>query len=282
MTALAAPSPHEIALTAATLRHARRHDFRRRSGIIVGRTLLVCLLLLLWDHASGRWLDRDVVSDPVSVVKALGRLFATGRVWPNLEQTLIELGAGYAFGAVAGLLLALIFALAPDARRVLRPYLTAFYSIPMVALAPLIIMWFGLGTQPKIILAATFVFFVVFTNAAAGIDSVSADHLNLARVMGASRGDLMRKILLPTTVPFVLIGLRLGIPEAMSGAIIGEFISSTRGLGYLVRSASEQFNMGVALAAIVILLVIVACADAALELVDRHLLRWRPQRSGRR
>jgi NitT/TauT family transport system permease protein len=144
----------------------------------------------------------------------------------------------------------------------------------------LIVMWFGLGIEPKIVLVAIFVFFVVFTNAIAGIDSVRIAFLNLARVMGAGRADLVVKILIPTTVPFILMGLRLGIPEAISGAVIGEFMSSTSGLGYLVKSASEQFNMAVALAAIVVLLAIVAAADAVLDRAGRRLLRWRPRQSG--
>jgi ABC-type proline/glycine betaine transport system permease subunit len=101
-----------------------------------------------------------------------------------------------------------------------------------------VIMWFGLGIAPKIILASMFVFFIVFMNALAGIGNVNADHVRIVRVMGASRLAVMRKVVFPTMTPFLILGLRVSIPEAMTGAVIGEFISANSGLGYLVYSAS--------------------------------------------
>jgi NitT/TauT family transport system permease protein len=270
----------EAALLDRAGREADRDGLIRHAGIAVGRALLIGGFLLLWGIASGRWADRQAISDPLSVVQALVDLAVSGRLWPDLGQTVLEIISGYVIGAAAGLLLALLFALAPSSRSVLRPFLIAFYSIPKIALAPLIVMWFGLGTTPKIILAGAFVFFVVFMNAAAGIESVNRDHVNIVRVMGAGRWTILRKVLLPTVVPFLLVGLRLAIPEALIGAVIGEFISANQGLGYLVNSASAQYNTAVSLAAILALLIIVAVGDLTLGLVERRLLRWRPQALG--
>jgi NitT/TauT family transport system permease protein len=271
----------EAALHARSLRQSRLDGLARQVGIAVGRGILIAVVLGTWAYLSGRWVDRQAVSDPAEVLDALIMLIATGRLWPDLWQTVIEVLSGYAIGAAIGAALALGLALAPAAKPVLRPFLLAFYSIPKIALAPLIVMWFGLGTAPKIILAAAFVFFVVFMNAVAGIDSVNPQQTQIVRVMGAGRIAVLRKVVLPTTVPFLIAGLRLAIPEALIGAVIGEFISANRGLGYLINAAASQFNTAVSLAAIVVLLAVVAIADFALGLVERHLLRWRPQTLGR-
>ena len=274
-------TPRDLVLQARALRQTQVQGLWRRVGIAVGRGLAIAVVLGIWAYAAGRWVDHQAVSDPVEVLDALVMLVATGRLWPDLWQTVLEVLSGYAIGAVLGAVLALLFALAPASKAVLRPFLLAFYSIPKIALAPLIVMWFGLGTAPKIILAAAFVFFVVFMNAVAGIDSVNPHHIQIVRVMGAGRFAVLRKIVLPTTVPFLITGLRLAIPEALIGAVIGEFIAANRGLGYLINAAASQFNTAVSLAAIVVLLGVVAMADLALGLVERHVLRWRPQTLGR-
>jgi NitT/TauT family transport system permease protein len=265
---------------AALLRRAadetRVRDTTRRAAVALGRALMLSLFLGSWAFVSGRWMDRQFVSDPRGVLEAFEGLVASGRLWPNLLQTLSEVLAGYAAGATLGILLAVLLAVDDRAHRILRPFLIAFYSIPKIALAPLIIMWFGLGTAPKVILAAAFVFFVVFMNMAAGVFSVNADLVRLVHVMGAGRRDLLWKVTLPSSVPYLMTGLRLAIPEALIGAVIGEFISANRGLGYLVNSAASQFNTAATLAAIVALLLIVVIMDVGVSVGERRLLRWRP------
>ena len=265
---------------AALIRRAadetRVRDTTRRASVALGRAAVLALFLGGWGFVSGRWMDRQFVSDPRGVLEAFEALVASGRLWPNLLQTLSEVLAGYAAGATLGILLAVLLAVADTAQRILRPFLVAFYSIPKIALAPLIIMWFGLGTAPKVILAAAFVFFVVFMNMAAGVFSVNPDLVRLVHVMGAGRRDLLWKVTLPSSVPYLMTGLRLAIPEALIGAVIGEFISANRGLGYLVNSAASQFNTAATLAAIVALLLIVVIMDVGVSLGERRLLRWRP------
>jgi NitT/TauT family transport system permease protein len=245
------------------------------AAVAMGRALLIVAIVGIWAYASGRWIDAQSVSDPWSVMIALGELIETGRLWPQLGQTVTEVFAGYAMGAVAGASLAFAFALVPGAERVMRPFLLALYSIPKIALAPLIVMWFGLGIAPKIILAGVFVFFIVFMNAVAGIRSVNPHHINIIRVMGASRLAILRRIIIPTMVPFLVLGLRVSIPEAMTGAVIGEFISASQGLGYLVYAASNELNMAVSLAAIIALVLVVAIADLAMGLIEQKL-PWQP------
>ena len=245
--------------------------------IALGRGILFIAFLGAWAFISGRFVDRQFVSNPLEVMTAFSTLVSSGSLWQNLGQTLVEVLAGYGVGASLGIIAALLFAPLETAQQVLRPFLVAIYAIPKIALAPLIIMWFGLETAPKVILAAGFVFFVVFMNMSAGVYSVAPDLLNVARVMSAGRLSLVGKIILPGTVPYLFVGLRLAVPEALLGAVVGEFISSRSGLDYLVNSAVEQFNAAAALAAIVALLLIVLIMDAGLNIAERRLLRWQPR-----
>jgi NitT/TauT family transport system permease protein len=258
------------------LRETRRQGLIEHAGVAVGRAMLIGAILGLWAYAAGRWVDSQAVSDPAAVLGALYHLIETGRLWPELWQTVFEVLAGYAFGALAAVLMASLFAIFPTMEEALRPFLIAVYSIPKAALAPLIIMWFGLGNAPKIILAAGFVFFIVFMNVVGGIESVNRNHINIVRVMGGGRVTVLRKIVLPTAIPFLFLGLRLAIPEAMIGAVIGEFISASRGLGFLVYSASNELNTAVAMAALIVLVVVVAIGDIVIGLLERL---WLPRQA---
>jgi NitT/TauT family transport system permease protein len=276
MSAVAA-SARELRLHGEIGRRAAARDAVTRASIAAARAAIFAAALGAWAFASGRFADRQFISDPLEVLRAFWTLVATGRLWPNLIQTLAEVLSGYGIGAVLGIVVAIVVAFQETAQRVLRPFLIAFYAIPKIALAPLFIMWFGLGPAPKIVLAAIFVFFVVFMNMVAGLYQVSPDLVNVVRVMGARRIDVVRKIALPGTVPYLMTGLRIAVPEALIGAVIGEFMSANAGLGYLVNAAAEQFNTAATLAAIVALLLIVAAMDGVLGVLEHRLLAWRPR-----
>lgn len=273
---------HEQALHRRVRQETRRQSLYEHTGVAVGRALLIGAVLLLWGYGSGRWIDHQTVSDPLAVLQALYHLVETGRLWPELWQTVLEVVAGYAFGALAAVMVASLFAVFPTIEQATRPLLIAIYSIPKVALAPLIVMWFGLGIAPKIILAGGFVFFIVFMNLIAGIESVNRNHVNILRVMGAGRAAILRKIVLPTAVPFLFLGLRLAIPEAMIGAVIGEFISGSQGLGFLVYSASNELNTAVSMAALVVLVGVVAGGDSLLGLCEKIFLPRQMQQENAR
>jgi NitT/TauT family transport system permease protein len=271
------PTVHEADLLVRTGIAETARDRTRRVGIAIGRALILAAFLGAWALASGRLVDAEFLSDPRGVAVAFAALVTSGRLFPHLGQTVVEVLGGYAIGVLLGVALTVLVAAVESAHRVLRPFLVAFYSIPKIALAPLIVMWFGLATAPKIILAAAFVFFVVFMNMVAGVYTVNPHQANALRVMGAGRVELLTKLILPGTVPYLMTGLRLAVPEALIGAVVGEFISANRGLGYLVTSAAAQFNTAGTMAAILGLLLIVAVMDLALSLAERRLLRWRPR-----
>jgi NitT/TauT family transport system permease protein len=266
----------EAALIERTAANVRSGEVRRITTIFVGRLALLGLFLGFWSFASDRLIGRHYVSDPFSVLQSLVGLFVTGRIWPHLWQTLIEISVGYVIGAGLAIVFALMVGLSSTVQRILRPFLLAFFAIPMIALAPLIIMWFGLGTTPKIILAAIFVFFMVFMNTVTGVESVNSDMVNVATVMGANQMEILWKIIIPSIMPYLMTGLRMAIPEAVVGAVIGEFFAATRGLGFLVASSSRQFNMDVAMAGVIVLVMLVALAEFLLSRVEQNVLRYRP------
>jgi NitT/TauT family transport system permease protein len=268
---------YEAGLVERTGRREASHARTRRAGIAIGRAVVLAAALGAWGYASGRLVDAEFLSHPAAVLSAFTELVRSGRVFPHLWQTLVEVLGGYAIGVALGVGLTVLVAATPAAHLVLRPFLMAFYSIPKIALAPLIIMWFGLATAPKVILASAFVFFVVFMNMVAGVYAVNPQLASALRVMGATRPEILAKLTLPSTVPYLMTGLRLAVPEALIGAVVGEFIAASRGLGYLVTSAAAQFNTAATMAAILALLVIVVVMDFGLSIAERRLLHWRPR-----
>jgi NitT/TauT family transport system permease protein len=268
---------HESALLTAEADRARRAARTDRLRILAGQLVLLALILGGWAWASGRVLDRLFLSDPVSVTKAFWAILLKGTLWYHLRFTLIETLLGYLIGAGLGLAGALAVSMIPAGEPVLRPFVILAYATPKIALAPLMIIWFGIGILPKVILAATFVFFVVFLSTLAGIATVPPQLVSVVRVMGAAPSAVFRKVVLPSALPFILTALRLTIPAALIGAVIGEFISSNRGVGYLINAASSRYATAEVFAGIGSLLVVVLCMNAGLSLLERSWSRWAPR-----
>jgi NitT/TauT family transport system permease protein len=267
----------EVALKREVEARARAEARRRTLAINAGRLALFLAVMFLWWFASGRWVDRLFFSDPIAIWNEFFKLLANGQLLYHMQFTVTEVLAGYAWGVGLGLLAAFLLSQMPSVHQMVEPFLVMFYAIPRVALAPLIIMWFGIGITSKIVLAATLVFFIVFMNTVTGIRNVSPQLISVARMMGASRWQLLTKIVLWAALPYILTALRVTVPSAMIGAIIGEFISSNRGIGYLVSAASSQYNTAGVFAGIFALLIVVAVLDVSVAALEAYLLRWRPK-----
>lgn len=269
----------EATLLAGEASRARRAARAERWRILAGQALLLALILGGWAWASGRVLDRLFLSDPVSVARAFWAILLKGTLWYHLRFTLTETLLGYVIGASLGLGGALLVSMIPAGEAVLRPFVLFAYATPKIALAPLMIIWFGIGMLPKVILAATFVFFVVFLTTLAGVATVPPQLVSVVRVMGAAPVAVFRKVVLPSALPFIVTALRLTIPAALIGAVIGEFISSNRGVGYLINAASSRYATAEVFAGIGSLLLLVLCMNAALSLLERSWFRWAPRDS---
>ncbi len=267
----------EAALLAREAARARTATRAQRRRILVWQAVLLGGLLLGWGLASGRLVDRLFLSDPVAIARAFWAILVKGTLWFHLRFTLTETLLGYVIGAGLGLGSALAVSLTRAGEPILRPFVLLAWATPKIALAPLVIIWFGIGVFPKVVLAATFVFFVVFLSTLAGLATVSPDLVSVVRVMGASPLTVFRKVAVPSAMPFIMTALRITIPAALIGAIVGEFISSNRGIGYLINAASSRYNTAEVFAAILSLLVLVLLMNAAVSAFERAWLRWAPR-----
>jgi NitT/TauT family transport system permease protein len=260
---------------------AAETDSPRRSawGQKIAHGLVMLLpgaaLLLFWQYASGRLIKEIYVSKPTAVVERLYELFASGEIYPHLWTTGQELVLGYVIGVTGGVVGGYALGRSPRLARIFEPYVMAFYGVPKIALAPLFIIWFGIGMGSKVALASIMVFFLVFYNVFAGVRSVDRELVNLTLVMGANQRQLTYHVFLPAAAPFVMLGMRMAIPYSVIGVIVGEFTSSTQGLGLFIHEASATYDPAGVFAGIVILLGFVMIAGALAGRLERWLLRWR-------
>ncbi|WGD55126.1 ABC transporter permease [Bradyrhizobium sp. CB1650] len=232
-------------------------------------------LLLFWQYASGRLIKEIYVSKPTAVAQRLYELFASGEIYPHLWTTGQELVLGYVIGVAGGVIGGYTLGRSPRLARIFEPYVMAFYGVPKIALAPLFIIWFGIGMGSKVALASIMVFFLVFYNVFAGVRSVDRELVNLTLVMGANQRQLTYHVFLPAAAPFVMLGMRLAIPYSVIGVIVGEFTSSAQGLGLFIHEASSTYDPAGVFAGIVILLAFVTIANFFAGRLERRLLRWR-------
>jgi NitT/TauT family transport system permease protein len=250
---------------------------RRRNRIIVAsaRVAVVVVALVSWELSSGRLVSDFWVSSPSGVYQALQGFWTDGVLWPALQTTLVETAIGFAGGAVAGIVVGLVFGISPLVARVLDPFFVGLNSIPRVALIPLFILWFGIGLETKVLFAATLVFFPVFMNTFAGARDVDRDLIDVIRVMGASRLDAVRKILVPSALVWVFAGLRMSVPFALIGAVIAEMFTADDGLGYLISVSANQYDTAGSFAAIFLTTLLGLGLTYAVTLLETRTMRWR-------
>jgi NitT/TauT family transport system permease protein len=234
-------------------------------------------LLAFWEWASGRLIREMYVSRPSDVAVRLYELFARGEILPHLWVTAQELVLGYTIGLVVGTVAGYGLGRSAALRRVFEPYIMAFYGIPKIALAPLFIIWFGIGIWSKVALAALMVFFLIFFNVYMGVRNVDRELVDLARVMGANPRQLSRYVFLPATMPHIIMGMRMALPYSVIGVIVGEFTSSTKGLGLFINQASATYDPAGVFAGIAILLLFIVVMNHLAGHLERRALRWRPR-----
>ncbi|MBI2247404.1 MAG: ABC transporter permease [Armatimonadetes bacterium] len=255
----------------------RARDRQSRRNTTLGRLAFAVVFLGLWEVASGRFVDQFFVSKPSHIIASLWAMIIKEQLFYHLRFTIIEALVGYVIGAVAGLVLGFVLARSDLVYRIVEPFVVGFYGIPRIALAPLFILWFGIGITSKIAVAAVMVFFIVFINTIAGIRSAPVQLLQVARVMGASEWDLVRKVVFPAATPFIIAALQITVPQAMIGAIVGEFISSNRGVGHLISRAAGWLDTPGLFAGILALLVVVLLMNLGITSFGNYLMRWNPK-----
>ncbi len=214
---------------------------------------------------------------PVKVLAVIWSWFTTGKIYPHLAVTLIETLLAFAVGSVLGLVIGLWLALSPTASSLSEPYIKAANAMPRVILAPIFAVWFGLGITSKVALGVTLVFFIVFFNVFQGVKEVSPVVLANARMLGASRRQLLRSIYLPSATSWVFSSLHTSVGMAFVGAVVGEYLGSAKGVGYLILQAEGVFDISTVFAGILVLTVFALLLDAAVTWIEARLLVWRPK-----
>lgn len=243
--------------------------------VISLRILLVGILLGGWEFVSDRYVSAFFISSPTKIAASFWDSVISGNVFFHAGITAIEAAGGFVLGGSLGFVVGLILGRQQLIADVLDPFLTAFYSLPKVALAPLFILWFGIGLNMKIILAAAIVFFLVFLNTYTGVRNVSRELLAILRLMGANERQLVTKVVIPAALSWVFTGLRLSVPYALIGAIVGEIIASNRGLGFMLSDAAGQFDTAGVFAALLAIMTLALLLNVLVKRLEKWLMPWK-------
>jgi NitT/TauT family transport system permease protein len=243
------------------------------------RVLLLIALLATWHVLT----DRDILpvyifGRPIGVAHQLWSWFSTGYIVEHLITTLTETLLAFLIGTLLGLMFGLWLGLSDLAAQVLDPFLKAVNSMPRIVLGPIFAVWFGLGIWSKVALGVTIVFFLVFFNVFQGVREVSPTVLSNARMLGANRRQLLTMVYIPSATSWVFASLHNAVGMAFVGAVVGEYLGSARGVGYLILQAEGVFNIDAIFAGIIVLTAFAYCLDQAVTTVERRLLVWQPQR----
>lgn len=240
------------------------------------RLLTFVVILGGWQLADGRWLPDYLISSPSQIASTLWK-FVTGvqpGLWTDIRVTGEELVLGYVIGVVGGIAVGLLLGYWRAGAAVFNPLITAINGIPKIALAPLFLIWFGIGIDSKVAIASMTVFFVMFYNSYMGVVTMPSDLVNVLRVIGASRYVIIRRVTLPQISVPVLSGMKASVPFAMIGVIVGEFIASQDGIGYLINTATQNFDSATVFAGIIVLMLMIAIGMGLVGVLERRVLRW--------
>jgi NitT/TauT family transport system permease protein len=251
-------------------------------GRAARRVALIAAILVVWEAATGglgmpfRLVDPILVARPTNAFADIGRYSATGLLVRDLTSTLQAAFAGLALGMVLGVGSGLALAYLRPIAETVEPVLIALNSLPRIALAPILILTFGIDIRSKIFLAFITVFFVIFFNTYQGVRSVDPDLVRAVQVMGGGRSHLARFVILPSVFSWIFAALRTSVSFALSGAVVGEFVGSTGGLGYRMQIASGLLDTDRVYAILLLLMLVAVTLVEIARQVEARVLRWRP------
>jgi NitT/TauT family transport system permease protein len=248
----------------------------RWTRVDIAISVTATIILLAGWEAAVRVYDvpQVVLPAPSQVLMQLWLLFASGIIWRHLGITLLEIVAGFALGAAMALLLGSLIAMFRVIDRIVFPYIVALQAVPKVAIAPLLIIWFGFGLQSKVLMTAVIAFFPVLVNTVVGLKSVEQDRLDLMTALDARRWQTFRYVRLPTALPFIFAGLDVSAVLSVIGAIVGEFVGATGGLGYLLLVNNADLRIATVFAILVVLAAIGITLHLLVLAAQRRVMFW--------
>lgn len=250
----------------------------RGIGVTLIRTAIIVGFLLLWEVASGRWIEPFLISSPSRILSSLWTGFTDGDLAQHTWVTFLEIAIGYPIGAIAGIGLGYAFGRSRMLADIFEPIIIALNGIPRTALAPLFIVWLGIGLWSKVGVVFLLTFFLNFFNTYTGMRQMDQEYVDLAGLMGVKGWKLTFKVIFPAISPYVFTGIRTSIPFAVIGAIVGEFVAATEGVGFFIRMSAGIFRTADVFVGIIVLMIMVIIMDRFAEMIERRALRWQSQK----
>lgn len=250
--------------------------FARYEGFIIG-SAAVLVFLVVWQLAAFRRVVPELfLPGPLDIASAFAAYVARGQIWPDMWVSGQELIYGFALSIVIGLPLGMLMGWYRRLNQALDPFVTFFYSIPRVALTPLLIIWFGIGINSKIAVVFLGAIFAIVINTAAGVRTLDPALIKAARSFGASDAQLFRTIVLPGSVPFILTGLRLGLGHALTGVVVGELVAAQLGVGLMMATAGATFQTSKVFVGLVIFATTGVVMTNILSRIEQRFQSWKP------
>jgi NitT/TauT family transport system permease protein len=243
------------------------------SDLVIQITIAV-VALVIWEAVARVFKTDFWTSSPSAVALELWRWAASGQLLEDLKLTLTEAGLGFLIGSIAGGIVGFVLGWVRRLGDLFEPFILSFYTLPKIALAPLFVLWFGIGLVNKVMFAGMLVFFMVFFTTYQGTRQVDLDLVENARLLGARRWDIWTKIAIPYSAVWVFTGIRIGLPYALIGAIVGEFVVSEAGVGFRIKEATSFFNTAAVFAGLIVLMVISLFLLGLLKIVEGRVLGW--------
>ena len=260
---------------------------RRRTALLPVQIAIAAALILIWYVGSSvpiggtYFLPKFFFSTPGDVLARIIKMFASASIWRHIYITLTETALAFFIGSGLGIVIGFWFARKPVVAAVLDPYVKAANALPRVVLAPIFMLWFGLGIWSKVALGVTLVFFIVFFNVYQGVKEVNPVVLANARMLGMNDRQLMRHVYWPAALSWMFSSLHTSVGFALVGAVVGEYLGSAAGLGYLIQEAEGVFDVAGVFAGMIVLAIVVLVVDWLVTLVENRLLAWRPRAAER-
>lgn len=254
----------------------KRNGAPKATTVLAWQVGITTAALALWQWlVSVDLLDPFFFSRPSEIAERIVTWVVGGTVWRHLIVTLQEAFLGLVIGGGIGIVLGFVLARSPMAARIADPFLRMMNAVPRVVLAPLFLLWFGLGIWSKVALAVTLVFFVMFYNTYQGVRDADRVILNNVRMLGASERQLVRHVLVPSALTWIFSSLHTSLGFALVGAVVGEYLGSARGLGYVIQQAEGTFDTTGVFAGMFVLGVVVVLVSLGVSRLERWLLRWK-------
>jgi NitT/TauT family transport system permease protein len=244
--------------------------------VLLGKLGLFVVILAIWQSIGGTLVPLYIVSRPSDILARLIALTVSGELWQHTNTTLTQTFWAYVIGVAVGLLLAFGLYKQKWLAAVLEPFIFAINGIPRVAIAPIFIIWLGIGMGSKIAVGASMAFFPIFLSTYTGLKNLDGGLVGYARLLGASESLILRQVVLPGIAPYLISGLKMAVPQTIVGVVVGEYIAAFSGLGWFIQRSAALFDSASLFAATLVLLVIVSTFTGVISLVEKRWVRWKP------